>query len=1287
MRTFNSFFAQCIPVEFLERPSLRLFFDKLRSKHDFLWTSTSTPTPAKEGSKDFIFAFTRIINYLLIDTLLMLFFFEDIFNKCGGRSSKHACLSTSNSLSSTCNWNSSSSSCSFNSPNESFINIIVMSILMVLFQIPLGKLTQFFVVYFLDITKELTTIASPATRKSAYKIDNLEINLQDMDELSLVQCKRNTIIRAAAFTKMRGKIDCFSPLAELNFMINHRERYATEANVHPHEGPSNAYYEFYGINETPYTTSSFVDVGAKTSKLAALYRLKMCRSSALSLKKEITTMAEENDQEVFLMKHFLSGFLSGYKSLIASTVMFGDESGMNHLRANSYNMFFRYASVILLPLYLLAVSAFVMYVGLQVHDHAAFIWLISGAVALMEDIFWIQPVQIYVKYVAIPLLARNDFLAVFYVLSSRAKSILCRENFKIMHNCHALIHHFHPACRAARMCPNLSAARILISLTDYDLPISHLLAGKHPQLHRWHSGRRNIFSVALGSICDFINFLLRGALIAYLSIPIFVQLSALELCAAAFINGVIVALYCCTLVGVGLVVGATVVFVALLLGFLHYLFPDAIRVLSSSSYRKRFFAFSTSKRNNWDTSDSMDTNGEIFVDSSLVYTVNRDAASIYVESPSNELANFSMRFKPESMGMFRAESTDEMNVTIKIKPEKHSPRSDGSTSSGGSHPGRVGVSEKSHYRVTTDGAGDNYAVDETAFFDEPVAYAYSRTSRKEGTSPHKPHSEKVTIAPPASKPQNKSREVVTVEKARRIRAIIRESSKKKYEVPNSHVHMHIETDNHSEDNEAKHEMVFPDTKFDDSVSVKSMNSGRSSKVGSTRSQKINNSYDGPMSISSFNSPQMRMLSPAATNAEDQPSPMMTDFSKKRTSAIRRRLSHHRKKLSGDLPSVSASPEGFDDTAAFEFPPSPQQLAARVAALGESSDNPLINMVSLVATPMVKPVGRKFSSPPMPVRVSPPAITTSVSFEMDKHSSSDSMPLSAAASHSLDRSASPHLSPPTHPAAKDLSTLLGSGPRLSNIHSHTHVHVPASDESTVEMGEILHFSSNDSLEFCQPKVNNAKFTKPASVTTFSGPRLGNINSVSRPIRNKREENDLRVVNVQTTGKERHPSPLDGVLRDSIHTNNSQVSALLSATLSPDSVDSDSAFSPHVGDIRSPTIKLAPLDHSLPVRKPHRRKISTLHERSKQLLSQSQSGAAVLSPDPLDALARRSMIIKSLSSKHPTVMEEKSDSPPVNSEVKQKGGLSGPPLRLTEALPVAGSAQVKTGKKNLIEDDEK
>lgn len=40
---------------------------------------------------------------------------------------------------------------------------------------------------------------------------------------------------------------------------------------------------------------------------------------------------------------------------------------------------------------------------------------------------------------------------------------------------HSLIQHFNPACRAARAFPWLPSSRILIALSDHDLPIAHRL--------------------------------------------------------------------------------------------------------------------------------------------------------------------------------------------------------------------------------------------------------------------------------------------------------------------------------------------------------------------------------------------------------------------------------------------------------------------------------------------------------------------------------------------------------------------------------------------------------------------------------------------------------------------------------------------------------------------------------------------------------------------------------------------------------------------------------------------
>jgi len=55
------------------------------------------------------------------------------------------------------------------------------------------------------------------------------------------------------------------------------------------------------------------------------------------------------------------------------------------------------------------------------------------------------------------------------ILRDRSKSIMLRSD-GLMRTCGALIQHTNPACRAARQFPHLPSARLLMSLTDFDIP-------------------------------------------------------------------------------------------------------------------------------------------------------------------------------------------------------------------------------------------------------------------------------------------------------------------------------------------------------------------------------------------------------------------------------------------------------------------------------------------------------------------------------------------------------------------------------------------------------------------------------------------------------------------------------------------------------------------------------------------------------------------------------------------------------------------------------------------------
>jgi hypothetical protein len=183
---------------------------------------------------------------------------------------------------------------------------------------------------------------------------------------------------------------------------------------------------------------------------------------------------------------------------------------------------------------------------------------------------------------------------------------------------------------------------------------------------------------------------------------------------------------------------------------------------------------------------------------------------------------------------------------------------------------------------------------------------------------------------------------------------------------------------------------------------------------------------------------------------------------------------------------------------------------------------------------------------------------------------------------------------------------------------------------------------------------ARFVKPAAPVT--GPRISNINSLLARSSRKHEDEarELRRVSSQSSDQSHH-SDVEGIFRESTGSNNSQIGVLLNATMSPQEAtlaSAGSGFSPHLGDIRSPTIKLAPLDHNLPVRKPHRKRISTLHERSKQSSSSSSSSSAHQFTGPLDPAARRLAVERALSQKPDLVeiREEKGDDDDAAAPVK-------------------------------------
>ena len=1143
-RTFKSFFEKCIPIEFTEHPNFESFLSTLFFDHTYF--NGFFVFPSKQENRDtFLYAVSRILNHIALDTLIVIYFFDDTFSPCSHHYSESRCHSYSHLLSKVCQWDSQNNSCFYTVPSISFVNIIVVVVVVLILSIPLEKMSQFLVSLFLEALVSKKVSPKTLNDTGAEIVDDFEVHA-NIDELELVQNRKNTIIRAAAFARMQTNIDSISPIAELNYLIERKHVYQPEGNIEEQPKKRNSYYQFYTSSGAPYTRTGFLQDTSPASRRSIIHKLKNCRSDATSIHSELSKLSEDGEKDLYLMKHFLANFLSGYKSTITNSALFKRKvSALNSSTA------LKLVALFSLPLYCFGVLVFTINFGLQIHDAVAVIWIICGVIAIVEDGFWILPAMIYLKTVAIPGLAKNDFLAVLYVISSRAKSILSRETFYIMNNSQALIQHFHPACRAARSVPHLAVSRLLMSITDYDLPISHLLGGQYPMLRRWN-GKPLVGS--LGHISKWFHKVMEAFIIIYLGIPQWLQLSTLELLSAIVLNGVVIALYLCSLVSIGLVVAITVITAGLCILGLYYLFPDIFLYAYMSTSRKHYYPAASSD-SNLDLEDLRGSNpNDVFVDSNLVYENRDDDVAEDPRSTSSHRVDLQLRLKP----VFGGESNlafgtpTDMRIKPDVSLEIHSSRSSSEKSE--QRP-RIETPGKT-YCITVDnpGSDDKKSFDDAAFFESPAAYVYSRKSAKlSAKKPNAPVSPR-TQSKGLFSPQSRARDVISVEKARKIRAIIRESSKQQSRRLKE---LTVDTSFQKaapEDGEEKQDGNFSDSKYDEL-----------SRPDSTRSQSGKRHFGTPASQLS-KSPHHKHLS------EDESSPNGNELIQMRKQAIRNRLSQNRKKSDRVRSAIA-------------HPLSAEELAQKIAAL--SSIVPGAEPTTTLKFGAEKSTSQEDGAP---TNLSAKRTkSTSVSFAVDMLPSS---PL--------------HLRPFKHKSnptvSNPLAMQLSNGPNLSN-------------SSSSQSPELIHTA--------------APTTDDISLSIRPG---GETKSpiYFRPLRNRNDESELHVVTIQSPGVDRNESNLDNIFRETIGSNKSDIVALRTAILSPDSTY-DSIASPTLSDIRSPNlnrIKLEPLGHST---RRHRKKISTLQERSKQLMSQSQpSGVGSISlSHPLDAAARRNLIMNSLS----------------------------------------------------------
>ena len=90
---------------------------------------------------------------------------------------------------------------------------------------------------------------------------------------------------------------------------------------------------------------------------------------------------------------------------------------------------------------------------------------------LLADIFVIQPIKIWLVWIVVPSFGglNEDVFKLCQGLKNRFITLMNRK-VGCMRDSHAVLQHLNPACRVARLFPQLPVSRLLMSLNDYDVP-------------------------------------------------------------------------------------------------------------------------------------------------------------------------------------------------------------------------------------------------------------------------------------------------------------------------------------------------------------------------------------------------------------------------------------------------------------------------------------------------------------------------------------------------------------------------------------------------------------------------------------------------------------------------------------------------------------------------------------------------------------------------------------------------------------------------------------------------
>ena len=460
-RLITEFYEKIFPVELRRGPWYSVLWHNMLLEHP--WVSLladSTESNQRGRPLKWTIAFGQMLNFLFANCIVASLLYPDD-GYCEDISSPTECMDamTTGGFFHACKWRESNESCEFQPPDINFDTTIVLTIIAAMLAIPFDqvleytakKITQFF------HHRSLNASSNAKIVPEGEEAEEKRVTLQPrFDEFALAQTPRSTLFRAARLEKARLVMDFVLPEEEAELVL-------ARAKVEKTRWENNKLYR----NASDYNIFHLFHYSFRTVSTRAVTRkVTHARDRAVELKKEVDLIEDSEGKEIFMMRHFIVDHFKGHQKNIVAKYFLRDYN----FRRTESTIYVEYFSLVFLPV-MFAVMVYYIYVfNLSIGSRATNMWLLVVSINFLQDVFFVVPLKIWINYVIVNGNVSTDVRELCERLCARSKLILMRTH-GMMRDSDALVQHFNPACRTARMIPELPIARLLLTLNDHDVPL------------------------------------------------------------------------------------------------------------------------------------------------------------------------------------------------------------------------------------------------------------------------------------------------------------------------------------------------------------------------------------------------------------------------------------------------------------------------------------------------------------------------------------------------------------------------------------------------------------------------------------------------------------------------------------------------------------------------------------------------------------------------------------------------------------------------------------------------